>query len=122
MQDTLTAVSRRSLLVSGLAVSLMGVSAGAAPLRQARESMLSGRVTDESGFPLRQAEVTVEGVTTRTDGDGRFFVRAILPTQGYLSLQIVRRGETSAFIVFGLPDRTHSEDRDTSSLSLVMAG
>jgi len=45
-----------------------------------------------------------------------------LPTQGYLSLQIVRRGETSAFTVFGLPDRTHSEDRDTSSLSLVMAG
>ena len=122
MQDTLTAVSRRSVLVSGLVVSLMGVSAGAAPLRQARESMLSGRVTDESGFPLRHAQVTVAGVMTHTDGDGRFCVHAVLPTRGPLSLQIIRSREVSAIRVVGQPDRTRSEDRDSSSVSLVMAG
>jgi len=121
MQDTFTAVSRRSVLVSGLAVSLMGVSAGAAPLRLARESMLSGRVTDESGFPLRHAQVAVAGVMTLTDGDGRFCVHAVLPTRGPLYLQIVRSGEVSAIWVVGQPDRTRSEDRDSSSVSLVMA-
>jgi hypothetical protein len=122
MQDSHAAVSRRSVLVSGLVVSLLGASAGAAPLSQASESVLSGRLTDGRSFPLRHAELTVEGVTTRTDGDGRFFVRAVLPAQGYLSLQVVRSGEVSGVTVSALPDRTRSEDRDTSSLSLVMAG
>jgi hypothetical protein len=122
MHDISAAVSRRSVLVSGLAVSLLGVSAEALPLTQMHESVLSGRLTDAQQAPLRHAEVSVAGMTTRTDGDGRFFVRAHLPAQGHISLHIVRAGETSAVMVSGLPDRLRGEGRETSSLALVMAG
>lgn len=121
MRNTHAALSRRSVLASGLALSLLGVSAGAIPLSQTGESVLSGRITDERGFPMRHAQVRVAGVRTLTDGDGRFFLRAALPTQGHISLHVVLVGQEAGTIVSGLPERTHADDRDTSSLSLIMA-
>ena len=122
MNDTSTAVSRRSVLVSGLAVSLLAAPVAATTLPEAKTCVLSGRLTDAQGQPLRQAQVAVAGAVTRTDGDGRFFMHAVLPTQATLALQILLHGESQAIEVLAAVERSAVSERQDASVSLTMVG
>lgn len=122
MNHTSTGVSRRSVLVSGLAVSLLTVPVAANTLSEAKTCVLSGRLTDALGQPLRQAQVGVTGAVTRTDGDGRFFMHAVLPTQATLALQILLQGESQAVEVLADVERSGLSERQDASVSLTMAG
>jgi predicted NAD/FAD-binding protein len=64
----------------------------------------------------------VTGTVTRTDGDGRFFMHAVLPTQATLALQILLHGESQAIEVLAAVERSAASDRQDASVSLTMAG
>ena len=114
-------VSRRFVLFSGLSASLLAVSGSVSALGGWRESVLSGRLTDEQGAPMRNAHVEVAGFRTRTDGDGRFFMQGRFPERGHLSLQITGADEgAKTFTLSALPERIRAANRDTSHVSLVM--
>ena len=115
-----TAVSRRAVLVSGVAVSLAAVSAPVSARNLLQPSDLSGRLTDEQGRPLRNARIGVAGVSAKTDGDGRFFVQALTPASGHITLQIALPGNAQPIDVSILPDRTRSEDQHNTSIAWAL--
>jgi hypothetical protein len=118
MNDSQALVSRRSVLLGGMAVSLVGVSVEAMGGNLAQESVLSGRLTHASGSPERNALVSVSGIETRTDADGRFFMQAALPMQGPIALSILRLGEPSRLTMSVAAQRTRDQNRTVASVSL----
>jgi hypothetical protein len=120
MNDSSIAVSRRSVLVSGLALSVLATPALAASPGEAQMSVLSGRLTDTQGMPLREAQVQMGAVSTRTDGDGRFFMHVVLPAFATVPLQITRRGETQSVEWMAAVERTPYMSHPTASVALTV--
>jgi hypothetical protein len=121
MNDSSVAVSRRSVLVSGLALSVLSVPALAALQADAQHSVLSGRLTDAQGQPLRQAQVMVGAVATRTDGDGRFFMHVMLPAVAAVPLQITRQGELQSVDMLATIERSPDTAHPNASVAAVVA-
>ena len=93
MNKSAHAVSRRSVLVSGVAASVLATPLVAVAGSPSSTWVLSGRLTDRHGQPMRQAQVTVSGTAARTDGDGRFFMQTTLPAQTKVALQVRLAGQ-----------------------------
>jgi hypothetical protein len=121
MYDTPTALSRRTVLVSGLALGLMAAPALSGTHNPSTLGVLSGRLTHTSGQPLRHALVVVGAATTRTDGDGRFFLQARIPHKGNLAMLVRPSGQSQEFELEANIERSFLTTRLEANMALALS-
>jgi hypothetical protein len=121
MNKSAHAVSRRSVLVSGVAASVLATPLVAVAGSPSSTWVLSGRLTDRHGQPMRQAQVTVSGTAARTDGDGRFFMQTTLPAQTKVALQVRLAGQAQEVEMWAPFERHPFTAQPHASMALTIA-
>ena len=121
-------ISRRSALAAGSVATLaplmpIAASATEATLAHAfaQRATLSGRVLGASGHPVRGATVMVGQTRARTDGDGRFFTEADVPTDGPLALKVLPEGGARPLRLLADVERYQAGDRRCASIAVSLA-